>query len=184
MTTTTLRACPRPVTLRPTAAPEPPALDEGSVRELYAVARHGLRRPRAVPSYVQGSLAIDFRARDEDPDFGPQATLRTDLPEPAVWVHRLLHATLESVTGVRQPHQLSRWMIPAVHATVVRRHRVAQRRGAAVQHTQVRRVRVDEPVDGVVEAAAVVVLDGRVRAVAMRLNGVDGRWLLTEMTIG
>ncbi len=48
----------------------------------------------------------------------------------------------------------------------------------------VRRVRVCEPADGIVEACAVVVSHGRVRALAIRLEGLDGRWLVTALTIG
>ncbi|KNX39425.1 hypothetical protein VV01_12115 [Luteipulveratus halotolerans] len=127
---------------------------------------------------------MDFRRPDADPYFGPQATGRADLPDPTAWARQVLAATLESISGARAPHQLTRCMTADVHARVVRRHRVSQRRGAAVQRTQVRRLRVDEPVDGVAEVAAVVVLDERVRAVAMRLNGADGRWLVTELVIG
>ena len=49
---------------------------------------------------------------------------------------------------------------------------------------RVRRVRVCEPADGIVEACAVVVSHGRVRALALRLEGLDGRWLVTALTIG
>ena len=184
MTVTAARTCARTVTLRPVRDVEPPALDEAAVRDLFDSTPRRVRRPRAVPSHVQGSLAIDFRRPDADPYFGPQATGRVDLPDPTTWARQVLAATLESVSGARAPHQLTRCMTQEVHARVVRRHRVSLRRGAAVQRTQVRRLRVDEPVDGVVEVAAVVVLDDRVRAVAMRLNGADGRWLVTELVIG
>jgi hypothetical protein len=36
----------------------------------------------------------------------------------------------------------------------------------------------------VVEACAIVVDNGRVRALAMRLTGVDRRWVVTEPQVG
>ncbi|MFC6714722.1 Rv3235 family protein [Branchiibius cervicis] len=41
-----------------------------------------------------------------------------------------------------------------------------------------------EPADGVAEVCLVVQHEGRVRAVAARLSGVDGRWLVTALQIG
>ncbi|AKU18826.1 hypothetical protein VV02_10820 [Luteipulveratus mongoliensis] len=107
------------------------------------------------------------------------------MPDPLAWAHQVLLAALECSVGVRTPQQLTRWMTIDVHERVARRHKVAQRRGRRpVDRPQVRRVRVTEPSDGVVEASALVLLDGRLRAVALRLNGVDGRWLMTELVIG
>ena len=48
----------------------------------------------------------------------------------------------------------------------------------------VRCVRVCEPADGGVEGCAVVVVHGRVRAVAVRLEGMDGRWRATAVEVG
>ena len=43
---------------------------------------------------------------------------------------------------------------------------------------------VADHADGVAEVSAVVHDRGRVRAIAMRLSGVDGRWLVTVLQIG
>jgi hypothetical protein len=48
----------------------------------------------------------------------------------------------------------------------------------------VRSVRVCLPADGVAEASAVVVSRGRVLAVALRLEGLDGRWRMTALEVG
>jgi hypothetical protein len=42
---------------------------------------------------------------------------------------------------------------------------------------------VFEPADGVVEATAVVVGGPRARAVALRLEGWDGRWRCTRLAL-
>jgi hypothetical protein len=48
----------------------------------------------------------------------------------------------------------------------------------------VRSVRVSEPHDGVAEVCAVVQQGPRCRAIALRLEGIDGRWQCTALQIG
>ena len=45
-------------------------------------------------------------------------------------------------------------------------------------------VRVSEPDDGVAEVAAVVHRRHRVQAIALRLEGRDGRWVVTVLQCG
>lgn len=135
--------------------------------------------------YVQDSLAVDFRHCGEDPDFGPQATPTALLPDAQRWVVRMAQAVLETVSGARAPAQLVRFTTPEVHASLSRRSAAARRRSRAPgRRTAIRRTRLCHPADGVVEAAVVVVDNGRVRAMAMRLSGVDGRWVITALQLG
>jgi hypothetical protein len=89
------------------------------------------------------------------------------------------------MAGVRQPPQILRWTTPEVYAVVARRGAVSARRGTpATRRAVVRSVRVCEPADGVAEACAVVLDGGRVRALAMRLVGMDGRWRIEALQVG
>lgn len=140
---------------------------------------------RQAGGYVQGTLAVDFRSDHEDSYFGPQATTRADLPDPADWSARLLRLVLESMDGLRPAGQVQRWVSTAIHERVVRRGTLSRQRGRTVRHaTVVKVLRVCEPADGVAEAAVLVVHDTRVRAVALRLVGVDGRWVMTALEVG
>lgn len=174
----------RGVRIRPRPDVEPPALPEEAVRERYAQAVSAGVQLGHRATYVQGSLAMDFRTCQQDPQFGPQATPRADLPEPRRWVTQLLALLLECAHGARSPKQLQRWMTPECQQLIAQRHVAALRRGGALHPPRIRRVLVCEPTDGVAEIAAVVLLDGRCRAIALRLNGADGRWLATELVIG
>lgn len=137
------------------------------------------------PSFVQGSLAVDFGQSDQDPFFGPQATSTADLPESRAWVTSMSQAIIEAMAGTRSTAQLVRWMTPEVYAMVVRRAAVATRRGIRPgRRAMVRSVHLCEPADGVLEACAVIVDRGRVRAMALRLTGVDRRWLVTALQLG
>jgi len=122
--------------------------------------------------FIQGTLAISFAENDDDSDradqdpddsefFGPQPTFSSD-PAP----------------------QLIRWTTPEVYSVVARRHAASRRRAMVASRATVRRVRICEPADGVVEACAVVVDNGRVRALAMRLTGLDRRWVVSVLQVG
>lgn len=157
---------------------------------------HGVRSARAGTHAVpptQGSLALAFAADTEpeegiDPQFGPRPTSSRDLPEPAGACTALVQAIVEVLGGSRPSTQLARWLTADVYAGLQRRAGLAARlrRGAApaFRHAVVRRVRVCEPRDGVAEACAVIIDGERVRAVALRLEGVDGRWRATAVEIG
>jgi hypothetical protein len=136
--------------------------------------------------YTQAALALEFRSSTDEDDFGPQATRSALLPDPSHLVPRLAQTVIEVVSGQRPAPQLIRHTAPSVYSVLARQAMVAGRRrtNGAQRPPLVRRVRLCEPADGVVEACAVVVAHGRVRALAMRLEGLDGRWVVTALTIG
>jgi hypothetical protein len=135
--------------------------------------------------YTQDSLALDFFAPGDE-DFARQPTRTSRLPDPAPFVAKLSQAIVEVVSGQRPAPQLIRHTAPTLYSVLARQALVAARRRSpgARRPAVVRRVRLCEPADGVVEACAVVVAHGRVRALALRLEGLDGRWLVTALTIG
>lgn len=149
-------------------------------------------RSVAVPA-TQGALALAFPAAEvpdetDDPDFGPRPTPSHDLPDPTAACTALVQAIVEVLGGSRPSAQLARWLAADVYAGLQRRAGLAARlrRGAAPTpcHAVVRRVRVCQPRDGVVEACAVIIESERVRAVALRLEGLDGRWRATAVEVG
>ncbi len=107
------------------------------------------------------------------------------MPDPDAWARRLITALLETMDGLRPATQLSRWITPDIRERVARRGVLArqrhQRPGGA---PQVRALRVCEPADGIAEVAAVIGYRSRVRALALRMSGVDGRWLITVFELG
>ncbi len=135
--------------------------------------------------YIQDALAMDFSGVSDEQLFGPQPTGRRNLPDPTHWAGHLAQALVEVMAGARPAPQLLRWTTPEVYAVVARRAAVSARRGLpATRRATVRSVRVCEPADGVAEASAVVLDGERVRALALRLVGLDGRWRIEALQIG
>ncbi len=179
----------RPGTRR--VAARPTAVEAGRA---FGVRRIPRTAPRIIsadeaygeqPAPPQETLSLDFRLCDDE-DFGRQQTRSSQLPAAHPFVAKLSQAIVEVVSGQRPAPQLIRHTSPTVYAVVARRAMVSARRRQAEPRRPavVRRVRVCEPADGIVEACAVVVSHGRVRALAIRLEGLDGRWLVTALTIG
>jgi hypothetical protein len=180
----------------PLPASEPPYDDE------LPVARD---RDRATAS-TQGTLALAFAlpggvpavptapaplrlvpTRAED-DSAPRPTSRRELPDPRVWAGRLSQAVLEVLSGDRPVAQLVRWTSAEVYADLQRRVVVAARiRPPHLRdgcRAAVRSVHVCEPEDGVAEVTTVVARSARTSAVALRLEGLDGRWRCTALELG
>ena len=127
-------------------------------------------------------------ARAVDAFCARQATPRADLPDPRRWCARLTQALVEVLAGVRPLTQLSPWVTEDVYADLTPRVRATSRRQgrdrgapAAPARAHLRTIRVCEPADGVAEASAVVQYGARYRAVALRLEGLDGKWRCTEL---
>jgi hypothetical protein len=129
------------------------------------------------------------RASRNVADFGPQPTPRAQLPEPSPWAGRLVQAIVEVTAGRRPAAQLIRWTTTTVFDAISARNLAARRAlatGATARRVApvVRSVHVFEPRDGVAEVSAVVTQDQRCRAIALRLEGVDGRWQCTALQFG
>ena len=78
--------------------------------------------------------------------------------------------------------QLRRETAPELYALIGKAVvRTPRTRGARRDGRAVRSVHVQEPPEGVVEVCATVVRAGRPSALALRLQGLDGRWRCTEL---
>lgn len=118
---------------------------------------------------------------DESEDFiGRRPTPTSQLPDPAKWVARLTQAIIEVRAGLRPHHQLSRWTSHSVLTDLRLQAIVETRRSARLQVTS---VHIGQPLDGVIEGCAVVAGTARSLAVAVRLEGWDGRWICTSASV-
>lgn len=141
--------------------------------------------------YVQDALALDYDLVDPEDDdryFDRQRCGTVQLPDVRGFAVQLSQALVEVMSGTRPAPQVTRWLSPQVYAVLAHRALVATRRAeqlrARTKGPVVRRVRVQEVADGVAEVSVVVVHPDRVRALALRLTGVDHRWVVTDLVVG
>lgn len=162
-----------------------PVLPEAPA-QLRLVGPHLQRQPQRAGSGFDVYPGV--HSAEADDGFGARRpTPSSELPEPRAWTVRLVQAVLEILAGRRPPQQLLRWTSDAVYADLSARVLALARRPEARQrrspHVRLQAVHLCEPVDGVVEATAVVQTGGRVRAMALRLEGTDGRWQCTVLRL-
>jgi len=172
----------------PVPKPEP--------RAASRVARWDDDRPPATQGTLALALGNTFDPRFEDPRENSTAARapRTNgaavglLPEPYAWGRTFIQAAMEVAAGLRSAGQLVRWTTPEVHLMLVRRGALtlhARRSGAVIgTKPRLRALLLCSPRPGVCEFSAVIGERDRVRAVAFRMEGLHGRWRVTEMEIG
>lgn len=131
--------------------------------------------PRATPPPPPLRLVDPWD--DDEEDACPPGELEDPVPRAAM----LTRALLEVVAGVRPLGQLEPWVseevLPILQSLVASR---ATRPSPAV----LRRVLVSEPLPGIAEVTAVVQRGLRAEAMALRLEGRDGRWVVTTLQRG
>lgn len=178
-----LRLLPAPVT-------EPPYDDERSAAPVLHLVPAPVAAPVLVPvpDAVPVPVAAAAAAAQACPvptggDGGaPARTPTADLSCPRVFAHALVQRLLEVSAGVRPLSQLQRDTTPELYAEL-ERALTARPRATGVRPTSrdVRSVHVQERPDGVAEVCATVRRGARAAALAMRLEGAQGRWLCTEL---
>jgi hypothetical protein len=116
---------------------------------------------------------------------GSPRTRRDLLPDPGPCTERLTRAIAEVLAGARPPGQLCGIATLDVLRLLARgAGRLGARPGVPAQRPIVESVHVSEPCEGVVEACAVINTGPRRRALALRLEGIDGQWRCTALHLG
>lgn len=132
---------------------------------------------------------VEGRRRVDEDFFLAQPARRSDLPDPEPLVTNLARCILEVLAGARDLEQLNRWVTDEVYATLLHRTVLAERArrvkgvAAARPALTVLSTHISEPRDGVVEATVIVRNPVRVRAVAIRLEGLDRRWRASAISV-
>jgi len=111
------------------------------------------------------------------PKFSPIPSPLSELPEVNKWSENFVIKILEVWSGRRSVAQLSR------HC-----HRSAQREirfqiSSATKKCWVRKIYISQPIEGVVEVTATLRIKDRVESLSLRLEGVDKRWICTELNL-
>lgn len=112
-----------------------------------------------------------------DPEFAPQPTSATDLPDLRTWTLRFGVSVLEIWAAKRQPAQLARWCHHTIYTDLVKNV------GSQKIVGRIRKLYECQPLDGISESALTVRFDDRVRSLVLRFEGVDHRWLCTSLTL-
>lgn len=138
--------------------------------------KHGVQGVLDLQWPTSGSAALAPACDDVLSTFDPQPTRTSALPSAGQWSIRLVHGIVEVINGVRPATQLTRWVTPEVLGLV--QQRVLDK---SMPRLTVRSVHITEPADGAAEVCSVFGTPSRAFALAIRLEGLDGRWRATNL---
>jgi hypothetical protein len=134
----------------------------------------------AIPTKLYLVPTLDRLAGEEfesDPDFAPVATSARELPDIEEWVRRFVLSTVEIWGGRRSAMQLARWSHRRVFLQLVETSQIGS------EAPKIRKIYLQEPIDGVVESLVTLRFGTRIRSLVLRFEGVDQRWLCTEFSL-
>jgi len=126
---------------------------------------------------------------DSERFFGVQTSSNRELPDPEPMLVNLARCVLEVLAGARELDQMMRWVTQEVYTVLLRRAVLAQRarqvKGVRPHRPQLAVLRTtwSSPRDGVVEGVVIVQMQARVRAIALRLEGLDHRWRASAVSV-
>lgn len=159
-------------------SPQPIFISSNTPRELWAhptldlfPSTHQSYQPQRAFLFTTPSLF----GENFDDDDRPQPTSTSALPDIRIWCASLAVSALEVFAGRRNPAQLA-----------MRCHRVIYNEllssaGMSKEIGKIVKIHQDFPLDGIVESSITVQFKNRLRAMVIRTEGVDGRWLCTAL---
>jgi hypothetical protein len=150
-----------------------PQLDLYSLSELAANRKsEKLPEQRAKLYLVPSTFGEEF-----EPGFEPVPTSATELPELHTWTMKFAISVVEIWAGRRQPAQL----ISKCHRQIYMQ--LLKQVGSQKEIGRIRSIHQCEPLDGICESTVTVRFGDRLRVMVIRFEGVDQRWLCTELQL-
>jgi hypothetical protein len=104
-------------------------------------------------------------------------------------VENLARTVMEILAGCRELDQISRWVSDDVYRNLLQRVHISRRARAVKKQAVARpnfglgRTIITNPTDGVIESVVIVHGKARTRSIAIRLEGLDGRWKATAIHV-
>jgi hypothetical protein len=125
--------------------------------------------------YLVPTLDNPF-GEEVDQEFLPSPSPRSELPDISSWVKRYVIGVVEIWSAKRPASQLLNWSHRKVYKQLINPSLLTK--GA-----KIRKIYISEPIEGVIEATVTLRISERVRSLSLRFEGVDKRWLCTELLL-
>lgn len=126
---------------------------------------------------------------ESDDYFGTEFAKSADLGDPKPILAFLAQSIIETLAGIRDIEQCARWLSDGVYQQI-RQKSLASTRSRAESSVKalrpnlaVGKISVFSPREGVVEGVVIIHNIGRARAVAIRLEGYNGRWRAKSVAV-
>lgn len=123
------------------------------------------------------SLDRDFGQEWSHPKFSALPTPLSQLPNISTWSRSFIVTVIEIWAGKRSVIQIS----GNSHRLVSRR--VNYYANKIQESCKIRRIYISQPIEGVSEITVTLLIGNRVRSLILRFEGVDKRWICTELQL-
>lgn len=122
-------------------------------------------------------LVASTFGEEYDADFAPEPTSAAELPDIDELIFQFIHKVVEIWAGRRSASQVQSMCHHLIFSDLQRKA------GQQKLVGRVRKIKVTQPLDGISESTVTVRYGDRLRVVAIRFEGLDGRWLCTALTL-
>ena len=112
-----------------------------------------------------------------DPDFAPLPSRVDELPNIESWTRSYIISLIEILARKRPLAQIAR----STHRFTY--NGISKKVGTFRELPRIRRIHRSEPIEGVIELTAILQFKKRTRALVARFEGVDRKWICTEMEL-
>lgn len=159
------------------------------IAQLHTITAPTFSGPAAPIAQTQAALALDL---DDAPELPTRPRLRVVTGEEReldAFSARFAQAVVEVIGGDRGVHQLMRWTTEWVYADLMHRTHALQRATPGDQRLRrvratVRSVHLFRPHDDAAELSIHVRHGHRSRAIAARIERIEGRWRCSALDFG
>ena len=111
------------------------------------------------------------------PKFSPMPSPLSELPDSYAWSKSFVIAVLEVWAGRRSVMQLAK----NSHRSVI--SKILSQGKTLGEVCQIRRIYINQPIEGVIETTVTLSIKNRVRSLILRFEGIDKKWICTELRL-
>ena len=127
--------------------------------------------------YLVPTIDTEFGNEWSHPKFSSTPSNLTDLPNINEWSESFIITIIEIWSGRRGVMQLAN----NCHRSVINK---LIKQGKELDNScRIRKIYLNQPIEGVIEAAVTLRIKERVRSLILRFEGVDKRWVCTELNL-
>ena len=127
--------------------------------------------------YLVPTIDTEFGNEWSHPKFSSMPSNLTDLPDINEWSESFIITIIEIWSGRRGVMQLAN----NCHRSVINK---LIKQGKELDNScRIRKIYLNQPIEGVIEATVTLRIKERVRSLILRFEGVDKRWVCTELNL-
>ena len=127
--------------------------------------------------YLVPTIDTEFGDEWSHPKFTSTPSNLTDLPNINEWSESFIITIIEIWSGRRGVMQLAN----NCHRSVINK---LIKQGKELDNScRIRKIYLNQPIEGVIEATVTLRINERVRSLILRFEGVDKRWVCTELNL-